>query len=118
MGEVSAVMLDAATLLDSPDTGTKAVAAETEAIELLLKSKRVNPKKSSGGGGSDPGGGGGGTTDEAAIAMIGPGMNQQEQRQDHGVSQQTGTSGASLPEEFRYGLDEYFQRIDRKNLRQ
>ena len=118
MGEVSAVMLDAATLLDSPDTGAKAVAAETEAIELLLKSKRVNPKKSSGGGGSDPGGGGGGTTDEAAIAMIGPGMNQQEQRQDHGVSQQTGTSGASLPEEFRYGLDEYFQRIDRKNLRQ
>jgi hypothetical protein len=48
--------------------------------------------------------------------MIGPGVNQNEQRQDHGVSQQTGTTGTGLPEEYRYGLDEYFQRIDRKSL--
>jgi hypothetical protein len=46
--------------------------------------------------------------------MIGPGVNQNERRQDHGVSQETGISNNSLPEEFRFGLDEYFQRIDRR----
>lgn len=115
MTQVSVVMRDAAEILNRPNTGKAAVAAETEAIELLLQAKRINPK-SGGGGGSNPGGGGGGSTDDPAIAMIGPGVNQNEQRQDHGVSQQTGTTGTGLPEEYRYGLDEYFQRIDRKSL--
>jgi methyl coenzyme M reductase subunit D len=46
--------------------------------------------------------------------MVGPGINEKEIRQDHGVEQTTGTSGSSLPEEFRYGLDQYFERIDRR----
>ncbi|XZE21601.1 hypothetical protein SH449x_001504 [Pirellulaceae bacterium SH449] len=108
------VMLDAALILNRPETGSPAIAAETEVIELLLQTKRTDPS-SGGGGGGDPGAGGGGTTDEAAIAMIGPGVNQNERRQDHGVSQETGVSTNGLPEEFRFGLDEYFQRIDRKN---
>lgn len=107
------VMLDAALILNRPDTGSQAIAAETEVIELLLQTKRTGPS-SGGGAGSDPGAGGGGTTDEPAIAMIGPGVNQNERRQDHGVSQETGISNNSLPEEFRFGLDEYFQRIDRR----
>ena len=37
-----------------PETGSTAIAAETEAIELLLQSKRINPK-GGGGGGCDPG---------------------------------------------------------------
>jgi hypothetical protein len=115
MQEVDMVMVEAAQILERPDTGKMAIAAETEVIELLLKSKRINPKKG-GGGGSDPGGGGGGDTIDAAIALVGPGVNEKETRQDHGVQQSTGTTGSSFPEEFRQGLDEYFQRLERKAL--
>ena len=51
--QVSDVMDDAAGILATPETGAPAIAAETEAIELLLKSKRINPK-GGGGGGADP----------------------------------------------------------------
>lgn len=114
MQMVELAMNDAWSTLKRPDTGKAAVAAETEAIELLLSSKRINPKSKGGGGGSNPGGGGSGDTTDAAIAMVGPGVNEKEARQDNAVEQATGTSGSSLPEEFRYGLDQYFERIDRR----
>ncbi len=113
LAQVSDVMVDATKILAKPDTGSAAVAAETEAIELLLKSRRINPK-GGGGGGDSPGGGGGGTTKDSPLALIGNGLNQKEVREDHGVSQATGDSGPSLPEEFRAGLDEYFNRLERK----
>ncbi len=115
MNEVDRAMVDSAEILDRPDTSKIAIAVETEVIELLLKSKRINPK-SGGGGGADPGGGGGGDTQDAAIALLGPGINEKEAREDHGVQQSTGTSGSTFPEEYRQGLDEYFQRLERKAL--
>ena len=113
LGAVSDVMGEATDILNRADTGTNAIAAETEAIELLLQSRRINPKRG-GGGGSNPGGGGGGTTTDSALALLGKGINEKEVREDRGVSQATGESGAVLPEEFRAGLDEYFNRIERK----
>ena len=68
-----------------------AIAAETDAIELLLKSKRINPR-GGGGGGPTPGGGGTGTTRDSALALLGGGVNDKETREDHGVSQSTGDS--------------------------
>ncbi|HEY4262484.1 MAG TPA: hypothetical protein VGM98_20145, partial [Schlesneria sp.] len=112
LNQVERVMLEAAEILDRPDTGKLAIAAETEAIELLLQSKRINPR-GGGGGGSSPGGGGGGTTNDSALALIGSGVNEKEVREDRGVSQSTGESGAAFPEEFRAGLDEYFNRLER-----
>lgn len=112
LGQVGSVMDDATGILLKPETGNPAVAAETEAIELLLKSKRINPK-GGGGGGSSPGGGGTGTTQDSALALLGVGLNEKEVKEDRGVSQATGDSGPSLPEEFRAGLDEYFNRLDR-----
>jgi hypothetical protein len=81
-------------------------------IELLLQSKRINPK-GGGGGGSNPGGGGQGQTNDSALALLGGGVNDKEVREDHGVSQITGDSGPALPEEFRTGLDEYFNRLEK-----
>ena len=40
-------------------------------------------------------------------------MNDKEVREDRGVSQATGETGSVLPEEFRAGLDEYFNRLER-----
>lgn len=110
--KVTVVMADATQILARPDTGTAAIGAETEAIELLLQSKRINPK-GGGGGGANPGGGGSGTTSDSALALMGSGVNAKEVREDRGISQSVGDTGSSLPEEFRAGLDEYFHRLDR-----
>jgi hypothetical protein len=112
MAQVSGVMSEAAEIIARPDTGRPAIAAETEAIELLLQSRRINPR-GGGGGGSSPGGGGSGTTLDSALALLGRGLNEKEGRDDHGVAQSTGESGPTLPEEFRAGLDEYFNRLER-----
>ncbi|HEY2253485.1 MAG TPA: hypothetical protein VGH74_20565 [Planctomycetaceae bacterium] len=112
LGMVSEVMNEATEILARPETGKPAIAAETEAIELLLQSKRINPK-GGGGGGSSPGGGGGGTTQDSALSLVGTGANEKEVREDRGVSQATGNTGPALPEEFRAGLDEYFNRLER-----
>jgi hypothetical protein len=111
---VAEVMGEAAEILDRPETGSPAIGAETEAIELLLMSKRINPK-GGGGGGASPGGGGTGKTVDSALALLGGGVNEKEVREDRGVSQATGESGPSLPEEFRAGLDEYFNRLEKGN---
>ena len=108
---VSRVMDEAATILARPDTGAPAIAAETEAIELLLQSKRINPG-GGGGGGSTPGGGGGGDTSDAAIALVGRGDNEKGVERTGEVEQVTGDSTSPLPAEFRAGLDEYFYRLD------
>lgn len=113
LNRVEVVMDEAAELLDQYNTGSKTMGAETEAIELLLQSKKINPKSGGGGGGSSPGGGGTGTTSDSALALVGSGVNEKEVREDRGVAQSSGESGAALPEEFRAGLDEYFNRLER-----
>jgi hypothetical protein len=112
LGLVEQVMAQARDILAQPNTGKPAIGAETEVIELLLQSKRINPK-AGGGGGSNPGGGGGGTTHDSALTLLGTGVNAKEVREDRGVSQTTGERGSNLPEEFRAGLDEYFNRLER-----
>ncbi len=112
LGRVELVMDEATSILREPNTGSAAIAAETEAIELLLQSKKINPR-GGGGGGSSPGGGGSGTTNDSALALVGAGVNQKEVREDRGVTQSTGETGSALPEEFRAGLDEYFNRLER-----
>ncbi|MEZ6068098.1 MAG: hypothetical protein R3B90_20830 [Planctomycetaceae bacterium] len=111
LAAVSGVMTDATAILASPETGAPAVAAETEAIELLLQSKRFNPN-GGGGGGSSPGGGGGGDTETPALALVGSGVNEKEVRESRDPEQATGTGGAVLPEEFRAGLDRYFDAFE------
>lgn len=109
--QVSPVMKDAARILAGPETGPPAIAAETEAIELLLKSKRINPN-GGGNGGASPGHGGTGTTQDSALALLGAGLNQKEVRESPGTQQSVGETGPVWPEEFRAGLDQYFSRLE------
>ena len=114
LGAVSKVMAEATDILARPETGSPAIAAETEAIELLLQSRRFNPG-GGGGGGAIPGGGGGGTTNDSALSLIGKGVNEKEVREAPGAAQATGETGATLPEEFRTGLDAYFNRLEKSS---
>ncbi len=109
--QVSGVMDEAVEILVQPETGSPAIAVETEIIELLLQSKRFNPG-GGGGGGANPGGGGGGDTKTPALALVGSGVNEKEIRSELSSTQSTGTSGPGLPEEFRSGLDKYFSQLE------
>ncbi len=108
---VDEVMREASTLLARPDTGPEPIAAETEAIELLLQSRRIQPG-GGGGGGSSPGGGSTGTTDQSALALLGSGAEAKAQYEQRNVQQATGNSGSDLPAEFRQGLDAFFEALE------
>jgi hypothetical protein len=110
---VVVVMDDAHGILDTPDTGPKAIGAETEAIELLLQSKRSG-SKGGGGGGANPGGGGTGTTSEAALADLGPGADAETVVAARPVGQATGVAGKEFPDEFKSGLDAYFGLLEKQ----
>lgn len=114
LGRVGAVMGEAESLLARPETGPPTIAAETEAIELLLRARRVNPK-GGGGSGSSPGGGGQGDTDQSALALVGSGTEQAARPAPRAPRYATGVTGQALPEEFRRGLDAYFEALERKH---
>jgi hypothetical protein len=112
LGAADAAMGDAEGFLRVPDTGAPAIAAETEAIELLLQARRA------GGGG----GGGGGTTPGAssasgdaalsALALVGRGTASSAVVEPRTVEQRVGDGSLEYPAEFRAGLDRYFEEID------
>ena len=74
--------------------------------------KKLNPAPV---GGANPGGGGGGTTTDSALSLLGTGVNEKEVREAPGAAQSTGDTGAMLPEEFRTGLDAYFNRLEKSS---
>jgi hypothetical protein len=113
LSRVVSVMGEAAEILGQPDTGPDAIAAETEAIELLLQTKRQQPGSGSGGGGSTPGGNNSKSkTAGSALADIGPGSEKNAQSVKREVQQATGIAGRHLPDEFRHGLDAYFNLLE------
>ncbi len=112
LGAVVDVMDEARNILAKPETGAPAIAAETEAIELLLQAKRMSPK-GGGGGGSNPGGGGrAATASSAALADLGPGSNADSSVAARAVGQATGRAGREFPDEFKPGLDAYFNLLE------
>jgi hypothetical protein len=108
LSAVVTVMDEAQSILATPETGPTAIAAETEAIELLLQAKRSNPN-GGGGGGSNPGGGGrAATASSAALADLGPGSDADSAVTARAIGQATGRAGKEFPAEFKAGLDAYF----------
>ena len=111
---VVAVMDESHNTLDTPDTGPKAIGAETEAIELLLQSKRSG-SKGGGGGGANPGGGNGpASITDAALADFGPADDAQSVIAARPVNQATGVAGQEFPDEFKSGLDDYFSLLEKQ----
>ncbi len=99
------------------DTGLNSLAVQTEIIETLLQSNRINPKASGGGSGRSPGGGGQGETSDAALALLGSGLNLKGQAEFRETSPATGSSGSGFPEEFRDGLNRYFNLLEQETPR-
>ena len=117
LSTVGKLMGESARLLNAGETGPGTIAVETEVIETMLQSNRFNPSGGGGGGGgSSPGGGGTGTTDAEAIALIGleadPGASLAGRSDDASPRHTTAWTDEKLPEEFRGGLHQYFNRIE------
>ena len=120
--KVDEVMSEAADMLRTPDTGPKPIAAETEVIELLLATQSAGGggggagggAGGAGGGGTSPGGGGTGTTSALAEVLAGRGNTTKGGSENVEKGQGTGQSGRVLPNEFRAGLDAYFNKFEKE----
>lgn len=114
LAQASDIMRQAHAVLARPDTGTEAIAFQTEVIELLLQSKRQQSGGGGGGGGSSgQGGGNQGGGQGSALSDVGPqGGGLEPAPIPREVEQGTGKAGRELPEEFRRGLDHYFNAIE------
>jgi hypothetical protein len=112
---VVAVMDETHGILDTPDTGPNAVGAESEAIELLLQSKRSG-SKGGGGGGANPGiGGTANSASQSALADLGPGSDATGTVAARPVGQDTGVAGKEFPDEYKPGLDAYFSLLEKQS---
>ena len=95
-------------ILSQPDTGPKAIAAITEVIEILLETGRlpnapmvvkVSP------------------TSTPALRLLGLGDDGSTAFiEKRAPRQATGKAGRILPEEFRQGLDAYFNALEGKKI--
>ena len=100
------VMEEVEEILAEPDTGPKAIAAITEVIEILLETGRVPnvPMVT-----NAP------SATASALMRIGVGDDSNSAFIENRAPQQaTGKTGRVLPEEFRQGLDAYFDALEGK----
>jgi hypothetical protein len=114
----SFAMGDACDFLAESDTGPNAIAAETEAIEWLLLAKRSG--SGGGGGGTNAGAGtrSGAAWRGSSLARLGGAKEKLSKVVKRNTNQATGKAGRNLPEEYRSGLDEYFEKLESKESTQ
>ncbi len=116
VSQAALVMDEAESILAKPDTGPKAIAAISEVIEILLATQRMPNTPGGGSGGQTPGGGGQGLAAIiSALRLMGSGDDSGKAFiENRSPKQATGKAGRVLPEEFRQGLDAYFNVLEGK----
>jgi hypothetical protein len=102
--EASFVMDEVEGLLRQPDAGPPTIAAISEVIEILLVTRRApntpNVIKAR-------------AAAKSALMLVGLGDDKQEAFiEERTPGQATGRAGRALPEEFRQGLDAYFDALE------
>ncbi|MEL6105257.1 MAG: hypothetical protein AAFU85_04440 [Planctomycetota bacterium] len=110
----SSAMVDATKTLVSPETGADAIAAETEAIELLLRSKKVNPEGGEASSGGQAGGSAGGDTREAAAELLGRGFEALTQERPSETKFAVGRNRNEVPERWLEGVQRYHLRLEQR----
>ena len=107
VAQAAEVMEEVEDILAEPDTGPRAIAAITEVIEILLQTGRVPnaPMITT----APP-------ATASALMLLGIGDDTgRASIENRSPRQATGKTGRVLPEEFRQGLDAYFNALERKN---
>ena len=104
VGRAAEVMEEVEDILAEPDTGPRAIAAITEIIEILLQTRRLpnTPMIT-----TVP------TATASALMLLGIGDDSGKASiENRSPRQATGKTGRVLPEEFRQGLDAYFDALE------
>ena len=107
VAQAAEVMEEVEDILVEPDTGPRAIAALTEVIEILLETGRVPnaPMITT----APP-------ATASALMLLGIGDDSgRASIENRSPRQATGKTGRVLPEEFRQGLDAYFNALEGKN---
>ena len=107
VAQAAEVMEEVEDILAEPDTGPKAIAAITEVIEILLQTRRLPnaPMITT----APP-------ATASALMLLGIGDDSgRASIQNRSPRQATGKTGRVLPEEFRQGLDAYFNALEGRN---
>jgi len=109
--EARGAMVDAERLLRKPATMGPTVAAETAAIEALLRARRGGG--GGGGGGGSPGGGGAteAVAEASALALAGRAEEVGAEVAPRGSNAATARPTQEVPEELRASLDRYFEKL-------
>jgi hypothetical protein len=113
LSAVVGVMDEAREILEKPETGSTAIAAETEAIELLLQAKRMG--KGAAVAAPIRWWRTRATASSAALADLGPGGDAASTVAARNVGQATGRAGKEFPPEFKAGLDAYFNLVEEQS---
>ena len=104
--QAAEVMDEVEDILAEPDTGPRAIAAITEVIEILLQTGRV-PNAPMTITAPPP--------TASALMLVGVGDDSSGAFiENRSPRQATGTAGRVLPEEFRQGLDAYFDTLEER----
>ena len=107
VAKAAEVMEEVEDILAAPDTGPRAIAAITEVIEILFQTGRVPnaPMITT----APP-------ATASALMLLGIGDDTgRASIENRSPRQATGKAGRVLPEEFRQGLDAYFNALEGKN---
>ena len=107
VAKAAEVMEEVEDILAAPDTGPRAIAAITEVIEILLQTRRVPnaPMITT----APP-------ATASALMLLGVGDDTgRASIENRSPRQATGKTGRVLPEEFRQGLDAYFDALEGKS---
>ena len=107
VAQAAEVMEEVEDILAEPDTGPRAIAALTEVIEILLETGRVPnvPMITT----APP-------ATASALMLLGIGDDSgRASIENRSPRQTTGKTGRVLPEEFRQGLDAYFNALEGRN---
>ena len=117
----SEAMNDALDELALPNTGPATIAAETEAIELLLQANRTPPPPpnappsppSSGGTNPMDGQRNGVAQSLSLLRLFGEAEEEDTVVVERAVEQATGKTSEEVSEEFRYGMEKYFEALEK-----
>ena len=106
-------MDETAGILAQPETGSPAIAAETEAIELLLQSKRINPQGRRRRRLARPAAAATARRTTRPWPCSAAASTTRKSAKTAASRRRRASRARRLPEEFRAGLDEYFNRLER-----
>ncbi|MEO1615628.1 MAG: hypothetical protein AAFV88_07260 [Planctomycetota bacterium] len=113
LSAASQAMNEATQTLQSRETGAPAIAAETEAIELMLQSNKIKPDDSGSGSASSSQAA---ATKEAAMQLLEEALNPLAKQRRGETETSIGRSRDQVPERLREPVRRFFDQLEQRRF--